>query len=113
MREKKQEIRSNYAIWLQKKFYSQNPDYENNISWVIKELFSTRQIVEDPYMLDSESADKDIKYCPVCDYCWEKPKSGKSSRSLITYKNFPRMGKEKMECPHCRGEMNLDFLCSF
>lgn len=111
MEEKKQEIYLRYVARLQKEFYSQNPDYKNSISWVIKEFYSTRQTVEDPYMFDDEMADNDIKYCPNCDYCWEKPRSGKSRRVLITYKDFPRLGKKKMQCPHCRGEMNLDFLC--
>lgn len=113
MKERKQDELLESANRFQREFYNQNPSCENSISWVIKELGNQRHATEDPYMFDDESADNDIKYCPVCDYCWEKPRSGKSRRTLITYRNFPRFGKKKMRCPHCRGELNLDFLCKF
>lgn len=99
--------------WYQRKFYDQNPKYKNTIDWAIRGFFGKQHTVEDPYMLDDLSADNDIKYCPVCEYCWEKPRSGKSRKILITYNDFPKFGKEKRKCPHCTGELNFDYLCRF
>jgi|2_EtaG_2_1085320.scaffolds.fasta_scaffold60197_1 hypothetical protein len=57
----------------------------------------------------SNKADKVIKYCKSCNYCWEPEfNTTRVKRGLLImyYKDFPRYGKPRKECPKCESLQN-------
>jgi len=52
----------------------------------------------------SNKADRIIKYCNSCKYCWEPEYNTtrfKRGRLIVYYKDFPTYGKPRKECPKC------------
>ena len=56
---------------------------------------------------DARSTDKRIKYCNVCNKCWENFIDEGSPR-VYHYNDFPSYGKEIKTCKRCKsiGEKN-------
>ena len=59
---------------------------------------------------DSKTADRNIKYCILCEKCWEITivnNFNKKQRKILYYNDFPNYGKEKQLCDICKkGENN-------
>ena len=52
----------------------------------------------------SNKADRTIKYCENCSYCWEPEYNAtrqKSKCMILYYKDFPNYKKPREECPKC------------
>tara|TARA_B110000444_G_C18611232_1_gene487746 strand:+ start:13 stop:267 length:255 start_codon:yes stop_codon:yes gene_type:complete len=63
---------------------------------------------------DGYKVDKEVKYCKTCNQCWQLDTGAtrnikKINRSELRgkgiyawYKDFPRIGKKREECPRCK-----------
>lgn len=53
----------------------------------------------DGAVAEGKRTDEAIKYCKLCDSCWEKDKYQKVYNH---YKDFPTYGKKREICPRCK-----------
>ena len=88
-----------HATRLKKQYYKENPDTDKSIEWFINAESNKPTSIND-YKLDARYADDNIKYCPDCEVCWQKPT--KFHKKTEYYKNFPKLGKERMICERCK-----------
>ena len=76
-----------------------------DINWVLEKLNNQNRDTKDTkpegHRVKSIPVDRAIRYCPKCKSCWERIwVSGEMT--INNYKDFPHLGKEKIECPSCR-----------
>ena len=56
---------------------------------------------------DAKKADNNIKYCVICNRCWEyQLKESNYSNRVLYYQDFVIFGKQKQTCHACEGEIN-------
>lgn len=64
----------------------------------------------DGVVAEGKRTDETIKYCKLCNSCWEKDKylskqgnNQKAKRGIYHhYKDFPKYGKKREICPRCK-----------
>ena len=58
-------------------------------------------------------ADDDIKYCNICDQCWEyhRKSNGNKEEKIIYYNDFVTYGKQREICVHCEDKTHHCDLC--
>ena len=96
-------------------YYSQNPDDEDSIQWVIDLMNECYRPLREEFNIDGQSiyktikvngsdeakADRDIMVCSNCNTCWEYGKIP-GEKPYYIYSEFPSIGKTNYKiCPNC------------
>ena len=52
-----------------------------------------------------------VKYCEVCDICWEYERYGDTTKysKILKYRDFPRNGLKRQVCISCKDKYLVDF----
>ena len=58
-------------------------------------------------------ADEDVRYCNICDQCWEYRRKGNGNKEgkVLHYSDFVTYGKERVICPLCVDKRHHCDLC--
>ena len=93
------------------------------MDWIYKDKQRDTTKNYDSRTLEAKRADQDIKFCPVCELCYEKYADSYNKKHLtdagkklyVHYEDFPSYGKQVKICPACKtkkenknGEKRLD-----
>ena len=84
---------------IKRKYFEDYPEYEDSIQWAINTYDRSLVNFEGVPNIDAERCDKDIKYCPGCNKCWEIPFP---LTIVCYYVDFIKYDRGKELCPRCR-----------